>query len=305
MIAFLFDNGGTLTDDPFAAALALLRRKRVLDDLEPAGLPRAAIDPLLTAWAEENDRYSFPFACHFLQEEFWIARALMRLATPHGLIAPAAVPELAPRILRRYRAAARAVLAAQPQHPTVAAVMTQLKHAGCAVAVASNDRAFATPAIVAYTGYGDLIDIVVTSEGMSSPQERVEKPAPLFFTRAVETMNAAGFGASHIVYVGDSEANDVETPRAMGFTTVRYINRLNPKARAWLDHRETTAADYSYTAFTEMPDLFSRVLRDLGFATVRWAEERQVTKSLKARASSRRSAGRWSPEGQPGFRRGQ
>ncbi len=270
MIVFLFDNGGTLTDDPFAAALALLRAERGLDDLEAAGLQLAAQEPLLAAWAEENDRVSFPFACHFLQEEFWIARALMRLAAPTGPVDPAAVPELAPRILRRYRTAARGVLAAQPQHPAVAAVMTQLKSAGCAVGVASNDRAFATPAIVAWTGYGNLVDIVVTSEGMSSPRERVEKPDRLFFTRAIETMAAAGIDATHVVYVGDSEANDVETPKAMGFTTVRYINRLNPRARVWLDHRGTTAADYSYETFAEMPGIFVRILREVG-TTVRQA----------------------------------
>lgn len=264
MIVFLFDNGGTLTDDPFAASLSLLRAERRLDDLEASGLTLAAQEPLLAAWAEENDRLSFPFACHFLQEEFWIARALMRLAAPGGLVHPAAVAELSPRILRRYRSAARRVLAAQPQHPTVAAVVTQLKAAGCAVGVASNDRAFATPAIIAWTGYGDLVDIVVTSEGMSSPQVRVEKPDRLFFTRAIETMAAAGIEATRVVYVGDSEVNDIETPKAMGFTTVRYVNRLNPKARVWLDHRETTAADYSYETFAEMPDLFARILRDVG-----------------------------------------
>jgi len=242
----------------------------MLDDLASAGLPHAAQERLLTAWAEENDRLSFPFACHFLQEEHWVTRALMRLSGPGGPIAPAAVPEIAPRALRRYRSAARRILSAQPQHSTVAAVMTQLKHAGCVVGVASNDRAFATPAIVAYTGYANLVDLVVTSEGMSTPQRRIEKPDPAFFTGTLEALRAAGFAPSRIVYVGDSEANDVETPKAMGWTTVRYINRLNPNARVWLDHRETTAADYSYENFTEMPELFARILADIG-APVRWA----------------------------------
>lgn len=269
MIAVLFDNGGTLTDDPFAATLEQLRDRKAFDDLAALGLPAAAQEPLLAAWAEENDRVTFPFACHYLQEEFWIARALLRCSGPGGPVDPAAVPELAARILRRYRTAARTVLAAQPQHSTVAAVMTQLKHAGCAVGVASNDRAFATPAIVAWTGYDALVDIIVTSEGMSSPAERVEKPDPLFFSRALAMMRAAGIDAERVVYVGDSEVNDVETAKAMGLTTVRYINPLNPRSRAWLDHRTTTAADYSYRGFADMPALFARILRDLG-ATVRW-----------------------------------
>jgi FMN phosphatase YigB (HAD superfamily) len=262
MIVFLFDNGGTLTDDPFAPALELLREERTLDDLAASGLPRAAQEQFLALWAEENDRFSFPFACHFLQEETWIVRALLRVAGPDGPVDSAVVPELAPRILRRYRTAVRAVLAAQPQHRAIAAIMAQLKAAGCAVAVASNDRAFATRAMMAWTGYAPHLDGVVTSEEMSSPHERVEKPAAAFFEKAIERLGAARIVADRVVYVGDSETNDVATPKAMGLTTVRYINQRNPKTRSWLDHTETTQADYCYRTVGEMPALFAAILRD-------------------------------------------
>jgi FMN phosphatase YigB (HAD superfamily) len=261
MIAVLFDNGGTLTDDPFEEALALLRRERALAGVD--ALPERLVDPFLAAWSEENDSYSFPFASHFLQEETWIGRALLRLGDSEGAPDPGDVPDLAPRILRRYRAAARRIVAAQPQLPALRRLLEALKTRGCLVAVASNDRTFATRALMAWTGYAPFLDAVLVSEEMSTPGERIEKPDPRFFAKAIERLEERGPAPTRLIYVGDSEANDVAAPKALGFTTVRYINPKNPKSRTWLDHSQTTAADYAYRSVDELPALFGAILDEL------------------------------------------
>jgi FMN phosphatase YigB (HAD superfamily) len=266
MIAVLFDNGGTLTDDPFEDALALLRRERGLAGLD--GLPATLVDRFLAAWSEENDGYSFPFASHFLQEETWISRALLRLADSEGAPDPGDVPDLAPRILRRYRAAVRRIVATQPQVPALIAVLKALKARGCVVAVASNDRTFATRALMAWTGYAPYLDAVLVSEEMSTAAERIEKPDPRFFARTIERLGQHGPAPSRLIYVGDSEANDVAAPKALGFTTVRYINPKNPKSRTWLDHSQTTAADYAYRSVDELAALFDEILNTPAGAAV-------------------------------------
>lgn len=263
MIAVLFDNGGTLTDDPFEDAIALLGQGDALADLDAFGLPQVLCGRFLALWSEENDGHSFPFASHFIQEETWIVRALLRLADAEGMPDAADVPELAPRILRRYRAAVRRIVGRQPQVAPLIAVLRTLKERGCLVGVASNDRTFATRALMAWTGYAPYLDVVLVSEELSTPAERIEKPDPRFFAMALERLGRQGTAPSRLVYVGDSEANDVVAPRSLGFTTVRYINARNPKSRSWLDHSQTTAADYAYRSIDELPGLFDRILGDL------------------------------------------
>lgn len=259
MIAVLFDNGGTLTDDPFEAAIARLRGENGLSDLD-AHLPQELSGRFLDLWCEENDSHSFPFASHYIQEETWIGRALLRLCDAEGAPDPGDVPDLAPRILRRYRAAVRDIVARQPQIGPLIAVLRMLKERGCLVGVASNDRTFATRALMAWTGYAPYLDVILVSEEMSPPTERIEKPDPRFFATALERLARRGMTPDRLIYVGDSEANDVATPRSLGFTTVRYINANNPKSRSWLDHSQTTAADYAYRRVDELPALFASIL---------------------------------------------
>jgi FMN phosphatase YigB (HAD superfamily) len=285
MIAVLFDNGGTLTDDPFEDAIALLGQGDALADLEAFGLPRALSLPFLTLWSEENDGHSFPLASHFIQEETWIIRALLRLADAEGTPDPADVPELAPRILRRYRAAVRRIVGRQPQVGPLIAVLRTLKERGCLVGVASNDRTFATRALMAWTGYAPYLDVVLVSEELSTPAERIEKPDPRFFAMALERLVRQGIAPSRLVYVGDSEANDVVAPRLLGFTTVRYINARNPKSRTWLDHSQTTAADYAYRSVDELPALFDRILGDLAAKDGHAVKEDIAGKTEPARPS--------------------
>lgn len=266
MIAVLFDNGGTLTDDPFEDAIALLRREQALLGLE--GLPEALVNRFLAAWSDENDSHSFSFASHFIQEETWISRALLRLGDSEGAPDPGDIPDLAPRILRRYRAAVRRVTAAQPQVPALIAFLKTLKARGCLVGVASNDRTFATRALMAWTGYAPHLDVILVSEELSTPGERIEKPDPRFFAKAIERLGARGATPSRLIYVGDSETNDVAAPKSLGFTTVRYINPKNPKSRTWLDHSQTTAADYAYRSIDELPALFDTLLEKDAAGTV-------------------------------------
>lgn len=266
MIAVLFDNGGTLTDDPFEDAIALLRREHALAGLGPSGLSPALGDRFLELWSEENNTHSFPFASHFIQEETWITRALLRLCDSEGAPDPGDVPDLAPRILRRYRAAVRRIVGRQPQVAPLIAVLQKLKAKGCAVGVASNDRAFATRALMAWTGYAPYLDFVLVSEELSTPGARIEKPDPRFFAKALETLRDRGMSPSRLIYVGDSETNDIAAPRSLGFVTVRYINPNNPKSRSWLDHSQTTAADYAYRSVEELPALFDAILNDFAVA---------------------------------------
>src|SRR6267154_827680 len=66
MFLFLFDLGGTLINDPFADALAILRKSTRPYDVGLPGFAEEAFDLFLETWTRENALYNFPLASHFL-----------------------------------------------------------------------------------------------------------------------------------------------------------------------------------------------------------------------------------------------
>lgn len=260
MALFLFDCGGTLIDDPFADALE--RFRRLWPDSKFASRLQSDFAAVLSEhWADENAAFSFPLASHFLQEEVWVIRALDRLAA-QGMLGSDDIPLLAPSILGLYRECAKAVVSQQPQLPSIRTALRNLKSRDVIVGVASNDRDFATRALLSWSGLSDLVEHVFTSDGLSTASEMVEKPSRRFFERVEESIGrSAPKGLTPKVYVGDNERNDVEAPSKLGYITVRYINSRNPASATWLDHRTDTSADYRYNDPAELAPLLDQIAR--------------------------------------------
>jgi FMN phosphatase YigB (HAD superfamily) len=261
MMLVLFDVGGTLINDPFPEAL-----KRIGETTKPAdvGLDRSmqtAFGRLLDAWKKENSSYNFPLASHFLQEEIWIIRALR--AVFEDTLDVGDVPIVAARLLTRYRTHVREVVAAQKQIPDICRCMEFLLKQDVAIGVASNDRDFATRSMLSWAGLSGYLQWVFTSEGISTPQQQIEKPQELFFQKIEEKIIADKGAITGKIYVGDHELNDVEIPGRLGYTTIRFFNRLNPADATWLDHRTKTQASYSYDDPAELATLLEEALRKL------------------------------------------
>jgi len=77
----LFDNGGTIINDPFDATLSTLKND-ILNKRLDLSIPGHLIDELFSIWTFKNKKIDYPFASHFMQEEVWIAHALIKLAVP-------------------------------------------------------------------------------------------------------------------------------------------------------------------------------------------------------------------------------
>jgi len=262
---FVFDNGGTIIDDPFPESLLRLRAQAESGEFSSLPICEEICLLVFDHWEHHNRTYTFPLASHFLQEEVWILRALLTLSEKN-VLARADIPLIAPPLLYAYRRAAKTVIAAKPTHRFMASALEKIRRAGGKCCVASNDREFATRAMLGWAGLLDKFDWVVTSEGLSGlAGELVEKPNQRFFELLEST--ALGDGEStegrKLIYVGDSEQNDIRVPGQRGYTTVRYINSTNDSSAVWIDATKNTAADYSFTSASEIPDLVDRIIRDL------------------------------------------
>jgi FMN phosphatase YigB (HAD superfamily) len=264
MLLFLFDCGGTIINDPFPTGL-----ERLLENL-PADAPdvikrREVLTALVEAWKVENANFSFPLASHFLQEEIWIVRALNRLAAV-GLVAVPDIPLIAPVLLGAYRRSARQAIVEQPQLPGMRASLEWLRRQQYAVGVASNDRHFATRTMLAWAGLEGYMDWIFTSDGFSDGDNIIEKPSAAFFERAEAEIfeKFSRQTITHKIYIGDNERNDVECPMRLGYTTVRFINRNNPKDATWLDHREKTSAPYWYDDPDGLRPLLETIANNVG-----------------------------------------
>ena len=104
---------------------------------------------------------------------------------------------------------------------------------------------------------------IFTSESLSTPEQQIEKPQELFFSRIEQAIVATDGAIGKRIYVGDNELNDVEIPRRLGYVTVRYINKSNPADAVWLDHRTTTSASYQYADPQQLPTLVKTIVTDL------------------------------------------
>ena len=128
-VAVLFDNGGTLTEDPFDTALVALRRDCHNGKLDlPFGTEDA--ETFFSYWDWGNRHTDIPSCSHYLQEELWPARALLRLDGERKLGLAPAIPLLVPRLLERYRAVALRLIQRQSQWPVYRETLEWLKELG-------------------------------------------------------------------------------------------------------------------------------------------------------------------------------
>jgi FMN phosphatase YigB (HAD superfamily) len=262
MILVLFDLGGTLINDPFPDTMIRLRESTKPQHVGLNDLSEFAFDKLLGAWGEENASFNFPLASHFLQEEVWIIRAFRAIATTYA-VHPGNLPVIAARLLELYRVHAKEVVASQLQLPHVREALELLLKHDVQIGVASNDRDFATRSMLSWAQLDSYFRWIFTSEGLSTPEQQIEKPQELFFSKIEQAIIATDGAIGKRIYVGDNELNDVEIPRRLGYLTVRYINKTNPANAVWLDHRTTTSASYQYTDPQKLPALVETILTDL------------------------------------------
>lgn len=257
----LFDLGGTLINDPFPEAMTGLRESTSPQDVGLNDISEFAFQQLLNAWKEENASFNFPLASHFLQEEVWIIRAFRAIATTHE-VCPGDLPTVTARLLERYREHARGVVASQPQLPYIRESLEILLKHNAKIGVASNDRDFATRSMLSWAGLDSYFHWIFTSDGLSTPEQQIEKPQELFFSRIEQAIVATNGTIDRKIYVGDNELNDVEVPQRLGYITVRYINKMNSLDAVWLDHRTSTRATYQYADPRHLPTLARTIVRE-------------------------------------------
>jgi FMN phosphatase YigB (HAD superfamily) len=254
----LFDSGGTLIDDPF---------RDVLQDLRPecAGVqhfPKEAdtVATFFEYWQQENLQTNFPFASHFLQEEAFIVTALTQLNASHGVPDLGWIPVISVALLKRYRELAFLQISRQPQMPLLRELLVRLKALRVNVAVASNDRDSAARAMLYWAGLIDHLDWVLTSEGLSRKYANAEKPKLEFFHAIFEEIGRPLAGWDRVVYVGDSEKNDIVPARQLGIVTIRYVDRQVQRA-TWLHNPSESAAEHCFTERKQLSEIISLVLR--------------------------------------------
>lgn len=261
MNLILFDLGGTLIDDPFEEVLDALYDE-FLEGCHYWSLEKNDLTDFFSYWREENLKTDYPFASHFLQEETWPIRGLMRLNRATGLPPAAEIPLLSLTILKRYRELARIQISAQPQLPLFREIFTWLKRVRAIIGVASNDREFATKAMLIWADLAEYLDGVFTSERLSKKYPKAEKPAPEFFHAIFDEIKRPLSEWDHVVYVGDSEKNDILPARSLGLCTVRYLNKRTPQDALWIDSTMESVADYQCSDRKQLLGILCKILKE-------------------------------------------
>lgn len=260
MNLILFDLGGTLIDDPFEEVLNALYAE-CLDGGHYWHIEKDALADFFNYWHEENLKTDYPFASHFLQEETWSIRALMRLNRTRGVPSTAEIPLLSLIILKRYRELARIQISTQPQLPLLKQIFAWLKSAGVIIGVASNDRKFATETMLVWAGLAEYLDWIFTSEGLSEKYPKAEKPALEFFHAIFNEIKRPLTEWHKIIYVGDSEKNDIIPARSFAICTVRYLNKRNLQNASWVDTTLESIADYQCSDREQLLGIFRKILK--------------------------------------------
>ncbi len=227
--AIAFDVGNTLLLNPEPETVARCA-PAVAALLEAHDCPFTE-DAIARDWLAADARVSYAFASHFLQEEP-ILQGWLRSANVPGTVRAI----VAPHVVTLYREALRELLterADEGAYADLADMLNDFRDRGLRVGILSNDREFATDAILGWMGLADAFDFVVNSERVGA-----EKPDPTIFAELVE---AAGSAPGEIIYVGDDLSRDVAGGRAAGLVVVLY---KPPEAMrvttAWQDY--TTGA---------------------------------------------------------------
>ena len=257
----LFDLGGTLIDDPFEDVLRMIHSD-VLAEFKNRKLEEEAVTEFLVCWRGANLKTDYPFASHFLQEETWIAEALMNLHRARAIPPVQEIPLLSLTILKRYRELASVQIGNQPQLTALRQLLEWLKSTGTVVGVASNDREFATRTMLTWANLARFMEWVFTSEGLSRKYAKAEKPAPEFFHAVFSELNRPLGEWDRVFYVGDSEKNDIIPANSLGIRTVRFLNKGNRDNASWLDTTMASLADYQCTERDQLLDVFRKALND-------------------------------------------
>lgn len=260
-IFVLFDLGGTLIFDPFPEVLSRLERDLRAGRIR-SPFPANRIGMFLDDWATVNNEVNFPFAAHFLQEEVFIWQTILRRIENVDPAVRADLPLVIVELLVAYRSLAREVVAGQPHLGMLRKILAGLTDRGVTLGVTSNDREYATRALLAWAGLAPFFRFVFTSEGLSQRQDGAEKPSPVFFDavkREARLASMTGQAPCPCYYVGDDEKRDVETPRACGFTTIRLLVEAG-SAKSWVDDPPRSAADHVVRSLDELAHLFQRIL---------------------------------------------
>ena len=260
MNLILFDLGGTLIDDPFEEVLNALYSE-CLESYNCLHLEKDALTEFFKYWREENLKNDYPFASHFLQEETWPLRAFMRLNRTREIPPTAEIPLLSLTALKRYRELACIQISKQPQLPLLKKIFIWLKSVGVTVGVASNDRKFATKTMLTWADLTGYLDYIFTSEELSEKYPKAEKPAPEFFHAIFNEIKRSITKWDNIIYVGDSEKNDILPARSLDLCTVRYLNKKNLQNAFWIDATVESMADFQYSDRKQLLNIFRKILK--------------------------------------------
>lgn len=253
----LFDLGGTLIFDPFPEALSRLERE-LREGRVRSPFSAEHIDAFLDEWVTVNNAVNFPFAAHFLQEEVFIWQTILRRIEDVDPSVRADLPIVIAELLAAYRSTALKMVSEQSHLGTLRRILGELTDRGMVLGVASNDREYATQALLAWAGLARFFRFVFTSEGLSQRHDRAEKPSPVFF-EAVKLEAGITSGRDRCYYVGDDEKRDVDTPRACGFETIRLLVEAD-SAKSWVDNPARSSADHVARSLDELGHLFARIL---------------------------------------------
>jgi FMN phosphatase YigB (HAD superfamily) len=257
----LFDLGGTLIDDPFEEVLQWIHPD-VVAALKTWRLEPEAATEFLSSWRQVNITSDHPFASHFLQEETWIAEALMMLRRANPRFPVQEIPMLSLTLLKRYRELAAVQIGRQPQLTTLRQLLTWFRSTDTLVGVASNDREFATRTMLTWARLAEFMEWVFTSEGLSRNHPKAEKPAPEFFSALFSELKRPLDSWNRVFYVGDSEKNDIIPANALGIRTVRFVNKGNRKDASWHDSTTATLAAYHCTEREQLQNIFRKAFSE-------------------------------------------
>lgn len=259
MATICFDLGGTLIDDPFPDATEELKQE-VQNGTVLFPFSSKLVDEFFEAWTEHNRSFDFPFASHYLQEEVWLIRAAISIDSNHNLGMGGVLPFRIPVLLSRYRAIAARKVALQPQLPMIRSVIKSLRLDGHCVGVASNDREFATRALLSWAELKADLNFVFTSEGLSEKFPGAEKPAAEFFQGIQYELAARDNLRFPMIYLGDSETGDIIPSLKEGWIAVRFFNSRQMDRAMWFTSSPTTVAPIHFTNFESFADAVNRAL---------------------------------------------
>lgn len=248
----IFDLGGTLISDPFEGVLKKLSDLPYREMLETA-IADGNIDDFLSAWKYENRNHDFPFASHFMQEEFWISRAAWPFYKAGQITSKRLFPVWIANILSTYRAIALEAIEEQTHLPELRTALDTATAKGYTLSVASNDRYFATSAMLSAANILSKFRFTVTSEELSFTVSGAEKPSPVFFETLLSVMGINEHNTT-VFYLGDDEERDIRGVENTPIIGVRFLGNSSASCN-WLDLTARTQAPIRFSNYRELNEM--------------------------------------------------